>query len=181
MKYAIRTLVKKPLFTIIAVVTLAIGIGANSAIFSLINSVLLKPLPYTEPQYLVGLRSNLSFLNLQDVRATTKTLDSLSGMTMMPRDFTGGSEPVQALAGLVTPISSGCSAFSLPSVASSLLKRIGLAVNASSSLQTASGSRYSTEIRPSSGAAFRLVVRTSQSSASWPRIFFLRVISRTYT
>ena len=103
MKYAIRTLVKKPLFTIIAVVTLAIGIGANSAIFSLINSVLLKPLPYTEPQYLVGLRSNLSFLNLQDVRATTKTLDSLSGMTMMPRDFTGGSEPVQALAGLVTP------------------------------------------------------------------------------
>ncbi len=102
MKYAIRSIAKKPMFALIAIATLAIGIGANTAIFSLVNAVLLRPLPYAEPERLIGLRWNLSFLNLQDVKQNSSSFEAIAGVTLMPRDFTGGSEPLQAMAGLVT-------------------------------------------------------------------------------
>ena len=52
-RYAVRTLIKAPVFTLIAVVTLALGIGANTAIFTLVNGLLLKPLPFTHPDELM--------------------------------------------------------------------------------------------------------------------------------
>jgi hypothetical protein len=89
--YALRVLVKAPGVSAIAIMTLALGIGANSAIFSVIETVLLKPLPFSKPQELVAVWSKVkgesdretnSFPDYADIRDQSRTIDSLASYTL---------------------------------------------------------------------------------------------------
>ncbi len=101
-RYGLRSLLKRPAFTAIAVITIGLGIGVNTAIFSVINAVLLRPLPYDDPSRLISFRSNQSAPDLADVEAQSKTFSRLGGMVMQPLAYTAGSEPIQFQIGQVT-------------------------------------------------------------------------------
>ena len=101
LRYAVRMLLKTPLFSIVAVVTLALGIGANTAIFSVVNAVLLRALPYHNADQLVALgtitssgdRDGLSSPELEDYRAQVKSLEDLTGFQSQSVNVTGGDRP----------------------------------------------------------------------------------------
>jgi putative ABC transport system permease protein len=86
-RFALRTLGKQPGFTAVAVLTLALGIGANTAVFSVLNSVVLSPLPYEEPQQIVrlyeardddpGMRNFLTVPDVVDVRENVRAFSSV--------------------------------------------------------------------------------------------------------
>ncbi len=115
-QFAFRQLVKQPGFTFIAILVLALGIGANTAIFSVVNAVLLRPLPYPHSEQLVLLRERLlgpagfesgsvSYMNYLDWRAAQKSFTDLAlarteGVSLSTSDET--SPPEAARAGRVT-------------------------------------------------------------------------------
>ena len=99
-RYALRSLRKSPGFTAAAVVTLALGIGANTAIFSVVNAVLLKPLAYRDSQQLMlvyttvaGIRHFVSQPDLEDWRASAKSFSGFAGLAPQSVNLTGGDTP----------------------------------------------------------------------------------------
>jgi putative ABC transport system permease protein len=110
LRYAVRMLGKKPVFTVIAVVTLALGIGANTAIFSVINAVLLRSLPYYNASQLVvlastsssGDREGLSVPESQEYRERMRSLEDMTAFQSQSVNVTGGERPDRVRGAFVT-------------------------------------------------------------------------------
>src|SRR3984885_3656230 len=102
-RYGLRMLVKKPAFTIVAVVTLALGVGANTAIFSIVNAVLLRSLPYPDPDRLVRIFFNEPGVGLRDVKFSKPELDELQTRAGVFEDVTPIAEGTENLTGAKQP------------------------------------------------------------------------------
>src|SRR2546430_10474918 len=103
LRYGLRTLLKNPGFTIVAVIALALGIGANSAIFSVVNAVLLRPLPFKNPEQLVMVWENATHLgfpkntpappNFIDWQRQNTVFTGMAAMSERSFNLTGVGEP----------------------------------------------------------------------------------------
>ena len=105
-RYSARTLLKQPGFTLVTMMTLALGIGANTAIFSVVNAVLLRPLPFKDSEHLVmvwnkgaeaagGDRTPLAVADLLDWRAQNRSFESIGAFQNAMLNYTGGDFPEQ--------------------------------------------------------------------------------------
>ena len=103
LKYSFRTLVKSPAFTLVAILTLALGIGASTAIFSVLDAVLLRPMPYPNQERLVEVSElnesgrGMSFAepNFNDLVARSHSFEAVAAYTRSPDAVAGGIEPVR--------------------------------------------------------------------------------------
>ena len=113
LRYGVRTLIKSPLFSCVAIVALALGIGANSAVFSVVNSVLLRPLQFKDPGQLVmlwgkfdkeGIPQNwISQPELFDLKDQCQSYEDLAAYTTGGANLTGTGEPVRVSSAIVSP------------------------------------------------------------------------------
>ena len=112
LKYALRMLKKNPAFTAVAILTLAVGIGANSAIFSVVNSVLLRPLPYREPGQLVRVYSEFPTMQLQkfwvsppeflDIQREAQSWEAIGAWAPGGQNVGTESEPLRVTSAAIT-------------------------------------------------------------------------------
>jgi len=111
-RFSLRSLLKRPGFTAIALLALALGIGANTAIFSLVNAVILQPLPYRDPDRLISVygtrnrstQGSVGPTDFLDYRSQNKTFEQFaaSGSMMLPMNLTGSGEPERLNASIIT-------------------------------------------------------------------------------
>lgn len=101
-RYGLRMLVKNPGFTVVAVLTLALGIGANTAIFSLVDGILLRPLPFSKPSELVSVTGTFPKGGFVAMREQVKSLDVASYFEGHEFNLTGQGEPVRLAGTLVS-------------------------------------------------------------------------------
>src|SRR6478672_5754764 len=109
-KYGTRMLLKNPGITAIVILALALGIGANTAIFSVVNSVLLRPLPYDEADRLVFLNEkspvldemSISYPNFEDWRAQNQSFERIGVYNRSSYNLTGVGEPERIITGQVS-------------------------------------------------------------------------------
>ena len=110
LKYGVRMLARSPSFTAIAILTLALGIGANTVLFSVVNGVLLKPLPYLQPDSLVSLAestaefesSSISYPNFLDWQRANSTFSSIAAYRGDDFTITGQGETERVRVGMVS-------------------------------------------------------------------------------
>jgi MacB-like periplasmic core domain len=109
LRYAFRVLARNPGFTLIAILTLALGIGANTAIFSVVNAVLLRPLPFRDPARLVIVAEkspypviSTSYQNWMDWRDQNHSFESLEASRGTTLTLTGAGEPERLNARMAT-------------------------------------------------------------------------------
>ncbi|MGH9854273.1 MAG: ABC transporter permease, partial [Blastocatellia bacterium] len=113
LRYGLRMLAKYPVFTVVAILTLAFGVGANSALFSVVNAVLLRPLPYENAERLFkvnrvnakkpGLGARASPLNFLDMRGQNQSFEYLGGYTDSSKfNLSGGAEPERVPGAMVS-------------------------------------------------------------------------------
>src|SRR5467141_780788 len=112
LRFSVRMLRKNPGFTTVAVITLALGIGANTAVFSVVNAVLLRPLPYREPQQLVRVYTEFPTMSLKkfwmsapeflDIQREAGSWESIGAWTTTGRNIASTDEPLRVNAALIT-------------------------------------------------------------------------------
>jgi len=101
-RYAVRMLLRSPAFTAVAVLSLALGIGANSALFSVMDALILRMLPVKDAQELVRLRSSLSFRSYQRIHDNNRSLSGVFAYQTRLFSISLGQEPEQAIGIMVS-------------------------------------------------------------------------------
>src|SRR6185295_11905694 len=112
LRYGMRMLLNKPGFAVVAIITLALGIGANTAIFSVVNAVLLRPLPYREPGKLVRVYTEFPTMELKkfwmsvpefmDIRNEAQSWESIGAWSTGGVNVATTSEPIRVTSASVT-------------------------------------------------------------------------------
>src|SRR5688572_10128788 len=119
LRYGVRALRRNPAFAVVAIATIALGIGATTAIWSVTSGVLVRPLPYPEPDRLVmvwmdntrmGLPEDWHSLPvIEEYRERASSLQSLASFNQLSATFTGEGEPERAMGAHASPTCGTCS------------------------------------------------------------------------